>query len=165
MSATDVLQQAEAAGVKVWAADGRIRYQPKDAPSDLVEALRHHKSEILEWLGSQFPEEKPHLLEHDTYGLSTIDRQPYPLGYGGFDLKEVAWALKWADRLHIEDPIYRKLHVLMWLASSYLSNGDKDMAIKARNEYHKLRHEDETITEACGLCEADRISPLESFEP
>jgi len=94
MSATDVLQQAEAAGVKVWAAHGRIRYQPKDAPSDLVEALRQHKSEILEWLESQFPEEKPQLLERETYGLSVIDRQPYPLGYGDFDLKEVAWALR-----------------------------------------------------------------------
>ena len=53
MSAPDVLQQAEAAGVKVWAADGHIRYQPKDAPSDLVDALRKHKPELLELL-------KPH---------------------------------------------------------------------------------------------------------
>lgn len=50
MSATDVLRQAEAAGVKVWAADGCIRYHPKDAPSDVVEALRQHKAEILEVL-------------------------------------------------------------------------------------------------------------------
>jgi len=39
------------------------------------------------------------------------------------------------------------------------------MTIKARNAYHVLRHEDETITETCGLCEAHGISPLDSFEP
>jgi len=53
----------------------------------------------------------------------------------------------------------------MWLASSYVAAGDNELAIKARNEYHKIRHEDETITETCGLCEAHGISPLDSFKP
>ena len=41
----------------------------------------------------------------------------------------------------------------MWLAFSYLAEGNRDMAIGARDEYHELRHSDESITEKCGLCE------------
>lgn len=94
-----------------------------------------------------------------------LNRQPPPIGYGGFDLDEVAWAERWNDKMGVVDPIYRKLNCWMWLASYYIYLGDIEKARACRKEYHVLRHEDETITESCGLCEAHRISPLKSFEP
>ena len=104
------------------------------------------------------------LHEVDEKSPNGLNRYPPPIGYGGYNLDEVAWAEQWNDRMGVADPIYRKLNCWMWLASSYLAEGNREMAIRARDEYHKLRHEDETITEECGLCKAHEISPLDSLE-
>ena len=56
----DVLRQAEAAGIRLWLEDGRVRFAPKDAPPDLVALLRQHKPELLTLLS--LPREIPSLM-------------------------------------------------------------------------------------------------------
>lgn len=50
MTAIDVLREAEAANVRVWAVGDHIRYQPIDAAPELVARLRDHKAELLAML-------------------------------------------------------------------------------------------------------------------
>lgn len=107
------------------------------------------------------PKNQPLIVDSREYELNEIDEksppglncQPSPIGYGGFDLEEVARAERWNDKMSIVDPIYRKLNCYMWLASHYIYQDDMAKAHQARDLYHQLRHSDETITEQCGLCE------------
>ena len=47
MRAADVLRQAQAHGVEVWAVGEQLRYSPRDAHAEVLEALRQHKAELL----------------------------------------------------------------------------------------------------------------------
>ena len=56
MNPQTILVQAEALGVKLSRSGNRIRYSPKSrTPTELVETLREHKEELLEYL-SEHPD-------------------------------------------------------------------------------------------------------------
>ena len=51
-TALDVLQVAESQGIRVWVNDGRLLYSPRQAPPDILDALREHKPELLQLLAA-----------------------------------------------------------------------------------------------------------------
>ena len=112
---------------------------PEPLPNDLLNALRERKKEVLTHL-------------HYKEELLSL---PFPLGYGGLPIEEVARAEAQNDRLGVNDPVGRKLNVLMWLWCHFRAQGETHLVSQIRDAYHELRHADPTMKAICGLCEYD----------
>ena len=59
-TAVEALHEAQVRGVRLWVDEGSIHYAPKDAPQDVLDALRQHKPELLALLGGQIASAPEH---------------------------------------------------------------------------------------------------------
>jgi hypothetical protein len=139
MSVVELLDRAQELGATFTVpGPGRLHVSASDPlPNDLVRELTDNKPEIIEYLQKH---------------TSLMDL-PWPIGYGGLPADEVARGEASNDRLGVDDPVARRLNVLMWLWSHYRDQGDVEMASEMRQAYHELRHADKSLIELCGLCE------------
>ena len=73
-TALDILHAAEDNGISVWAAEGKLRYSPRQAPEDILEALREHKAELIAMLSGagavSLHAENPHRKRVGLHGLT-----------------------------------------------------------------------------------------------
>lgn len=138
MDATGVLDRLTDLGINARVDGERLFLSPMDkVPADLLADVRQHKPEILS------------RIRHRT---DLVDL-PWPVGYGGLPVDEVASGEADNDRKGTTDPVERRLNVLNWMRCHYRDIGDTAMADEMRTAYHELRHADREIQEICGICE------------
>lgn len=139
MSVAELLDRAKELGATfTLPGPGRLHVAASDPlPTNLVQELTENKPEIIEYIS-----------EH----TSPMDL-PWPIGYGGLPIHEVAKAVNYNDRQGFTDPVDRKLNVLSWMWCYFRDRGDPDMTRQMKEEYHQLRHADPSIQEICGICE------------
>ena len=139
IASLELLREAQALGAVFTVPEpGRVHIEASEPlPDALMESLRQFKDEVL-----------AHLRRR----TELVDL-PFPLGYGGLPVEEVARAEAQNDSLGVTDPVERRLNVLLWLWQHYQALADTVMAKEMRGAYEGLRHADPAIKAICGLCE------------
>ena len=104
MTAPEVIARLTEVGVRISRNGNKLAFEPGSKVSqELLSAIKANKDAIVEWLERQFEEQ-------GGPSLHAIYRRPPPIGYGGYDLTEVALAERRNDRMGVLDPIRRSLN-------------------------------------------------------
>jgi hypothetical protein len=97
---------------------------------------------------------------YESTPVSQETDQPFPLGNGGLDARQVDLAERHNTRLGVVDPVQRKLNVLWWLYQHYQEAGDTDLAAEVKGAYESLRGADPHVVRLARMGDLDQDALL-----
>jgi len=131
MDVPGILDQLKGYGVTVSVTDNCIRLVPGSrVPSDVVKALREHKSEVLDYLKTQSPTHSS--FEGPDRGV-----------YASLPRAQVEIAETINDEFGITDPNYRRYHIIAWTLGYYQDRGETqgnhyDILVRERQRLSRI---------------------------
>ena len=107
MDISGLLEHLKESGISVGVDGDHIILAPASGvPSDVAQALREHKSQVLDYLKSQS-------------AARSITEAPFPEGYFNFPPAQLELAELINDRFGVTDSEHRRYNVLAWARGYY----------------------------------------------